>query len=88
MPIISTHTQLVLLSNVFATKKLCFTRDVSEPDCLPQGLEPPAKPAAQPASKAAKLRAKPSTKSAAKPAAGEPILVVPFEHLQLIKVKY
>ena len=71
-------------------------RDVPEPDCLPQGLEPPAKPA----SKAAKPRAKPSTKSAAKPAAqvaaksaakpvaGAAIPVAHVEHVQLFKVRY
>ena len=61
-------------------------------NCLPQGLEPPAKPALN----AAKPPAKPSTKSAAKPAAqvaakpagGEPIRVAPFEHVQLFRVKH
>ena len=43
------------LANVFANEKLYCTRDVPEPDCLPQGLEPPAKPAAKPSPKAAKL---------------------------------
>ena len=31
------------LANVFANEKLYCTRDVPEPDCLPQGLGPPAK---------------------------------------------
>ena len=76
-----------------------FTRDVSEANCLPQGLEPPAKPAAKPAPKAAKPCAKPSkraakpaaqvaAKPAGKPAAGEPIPVAPVEHVQLFQVKY
>jgi len=50
------------------TEKLYFTRDVPEANCMPQGLEPPAKPAAKPAPKAAKPPAKPS-KRADKPAA-------------------
>ena len=82
--------------NVFANGKLYFARDVPEANCLPQGLEPPAKPPAKPTPKAAKRRAKPSTKSAAKPAAqvtakpaaGEPIPVAPVEHVQLFRVKY
>ena len=37
------------LANIFANGKLYFTRDVPEPENLPQGLEPPAKPAAKPA---------------------------------------
>ena len=32
--------------------------------------------------------AKPAAKVAAKPAAGEPILVTPVEHVQLFKVEY
>ena len=83
---------------VFASGKLYFTCDVPEANCLPQGLEPPAKPAAKPAPKAAKPRAKPSkraakpaaqvaAKPAANPAAGEPIPVAPVEHVQLFKVK-
>ena len=75
------------LANVFANGKLYFSRDVPEVNCLPQGLEPPAKPAAKPAPKAGKPRAKPS-KRAAKSAAGEPIPVAPVEHVQLFKVKY
>ena len=78
------------LANVFANRKLYFTCDVPEANCLPQGLEPPAKPA----SKAAEPSAKPSTKSAAKPvaqvaskpAAGEPIPVAPVEHVQLFRL--
>ena len=69
------------LANVFANGKLYFTRSVPEANCLPQGLEAPAKPPAKPAPKAAKPHANPSTKSAAKPAAhpaaGEPIPVAP-----------
>ena len=57
------------LPNVFANGKLYFTRYVSQANCLPQGLELPAKPAAKPAPKAAKPCAKSSAKSAAKPAA-------------------
>ena len=84
-------------ANVFANRKLYSTHDVPEANCLPQGLERPAKP---PAPKAAKRPAKPSTKSAAKPAAqvavkpvaqfaaGEPIPVAPVEHVQLFRVKY
>ena len=92
MLIILPRTQLVLLSisNLLGAV-LCLLRL-----CLPQGLEPTAKPPAKPAPKAAKPRDKPSTKSAAKPAAqfadksaaGEPILVAPFEHVQLLRVKY
>ena len=63
------------LAKVFANGNLYFTCDVPEANCLPQGLEPPAKPAP----KAAKPGAKPSIKSAAQPAAqpaaGEPIPV-------------
>ena len=87
------------LANVFANGKLYFTRDVPEANCLPQGLEPPAKPAAKPAPKVAKPRAKPSkratkpvaqvaAKPADKPAAGEPIPVAPVDHVQLFKVKH
>jgi hypothetical protein len=92
------------LANVFANGKLYFKRNVPEANCLPQGLEPPAKPpakpAAKPAPKAAKPRARPSTKSAAKHAAqvavkpaallaaGEPIPVAPVEHVHLFIVKY
>ena len=71
----------------FANGKGYFTRDVPEANCMPQGLEPPAKPAAKPAPKAAKTRAKPS-KPAVKPAPGEPITVAPVQHVQLFKVKY
>ena len=84
MSIMLTCTHLVLLS----------ISKVPEANCLPQGLEPPAKPAAKPAPKAAKRRAKPSKRAAkpaaqvaAKPAAGEPIPVAPVEHVQLFKVK-
>ena len=85
---------------VYANEKLHFTRDVREANCLPQGLEPPAKPPAKPSPKAAKPRAKSSTKSAAKPAAqvaakpvaqptaGEHIPVALVEHVQLFRVKY
>ena len=84
------------LANVFANEQLYFMCDVPEANCLPQGLEPPAKPPAKRAPKAAKTRAKPSTKSAAKPAAqvaakpaaGEPIPEAPVEHVQLFRVKY
>ena len=88
------------LGNVFANRKLYFTRDIPEANCLPQGLDPPVKPHAKPAPKAAKPGAKPSAKSAAKPAtkvaakpatqhaAGEPIPVALVEHVQLFKVKY
>ena len=81
------------LANVFANGKLYFTRDVPEPENLPQGLETPAKPAAKPAPKAAKpgpkrSAAKAAAKPAAKPAAGELIPVAPVEHVQLFKVKY
>ena len=76
------------LANFFANGKLYFTRDVPEANCLPQGLEPPAKPAP----KAAQPRAKPSTNSAAKPAsllaAVEPIPVALVEHVHLFRVKY
>ena len=76
-------------------EKSYFICDVLEPNCLPQGLDPPVKPAANPAPKAAKPRAKPQPrvrrnllpKMAAKPAAGESILVAPVEHVQLSKVK-
>ena len=54
--------------NFFANRKVHLTREVAEPNCLPQGLEPPAKPTPKPAPKAAKPCAKPSAKSAAKPA--------------------
>ena len=88
------------LANGFSNGKLYFMHHVPKANCLPQGLEPPAKPPAKPAPKAAKPRAKPSTKSAAKPAAqvaakpagqpaaGEPIPVAPVEHVQLFRVKY
>ena len=89
------------LANVFAIGKLYFTRDVPEPENLPQGLETPDKPAAEPAPKAAKPgskrsaakgapkpAAKVAAKPAAKPAAGEPIPVAPVEHVHLFKVKY
>ena len=73
--------------------KLYFTRDIPEPENLPQGLEPPAKLAANPAPKAAKpgpkrSAAKAAAKPAAKPAAREPNPVAPVEHVQLFKVKY
>ena len=64
------------------------THDVPEANCLPQGLEPPAKPRAKPAPKGAKPRSKPSAKSAAKPAAGEPIPVAPVGRVQPFRVKY
>ena len=35
------------LANVFANGKLYFTRYVPEANCLPQGLDPPAKPPAK-----------------------------------------
>jgi hypothetical protein len=84
------------LANGFANRKLYFTRDVPEANCLPQA---PAKPAAKPAPKAPRPRTKPfkraakpaaqvAAKPAAKPAAGEPIPVAPVEHVQLFHVKY
>jgi hypothetical protein len=39
------------LANVSANRKFCFTHDFSDANCLPQGLEPPAKPPAKPAPK-------------------------------------
>ena len=85
----------------FANKKLFSIRDVREPDCLPQGLEPHAKPAAnKPAPKVAKPGAKPSAKRATKPAvkvaakpaampaAGDPMPVALMEHVKLFKGKY
>ena len=88
------------LANVLATGKVYFTHDVPQANCLPQGLEPPAKPRAKPAPKAAKSRAKPSTRSAAKHAAqmaakpaallaaGEPSPVAPAEHVHLFRAKH
>ena len=47
------------LANVLANGKLYFTRNVPQANCLPWGLESPAKPPAKPAPKATKSHAKP-----------------------------
>ena len=69
----------------FCQRKLYLTRDVPEANCLPQGLEPPAKPPAKPAPNAANPRVKCSQTFCP---GGEPIPVAPVEYVYLFKVKY